>query len=376
MTPSAKRLSAFVTEAVTGHYDDGSQYTLHQPTYRVSDLSYGPFHEDVRFSPRVASQVVGMGLLEAIPEADLLLHADEHDVDRDGISGRPNWAWDVITQSTRLGRFGHKASKPSLLQQLSAAYLGDIGITSSLFPFENCTDSQPACLLLAEEESRVYPEADLEDLILALVEFYVRNLAVPRRRGWNPSTQEWEPQIWRGRQLFFEAGCVHCHVPRHVTGDAEGSALGQIADTLGELTQPAEPLTSLSEQVIWPFTDLLLHDMGGTCELTREEEDGGVCADEMAASCWWVQRCDGLADGRSDFLASGSEWRTAPLWGLGLVKVVNERARFLHDGRAGTIEEAILWHGHRDSEARGAWEFFTSLNRSQREDLLAFLESL
>ena len=155
--------------------------------------------------------------------------------------------------------------------------------------------------------------------------------------------------------------------------------MGEIFATLDELNQPTDPLPtlpSLSKQVIWPFTDLLLHDMGGSCRVTREEDNGDSCADEAAASCLWVQRCDGLADGRPDFEASGSEWRTAPLWGLGLAQVVNERAGFLHDGRARTIEEAILWHGHEESESRGAWEFFVNLNLSQREALLAFLESL
>ena len=367
----------------SGQYGDGASYTLRRPIYRIRDLAYGPFHDDVLFSPRVASQVVGMGLLDAIPESDLLTYADPQDADGDGISGRPNRAWDIITESTQLGRFGHKATKPTLLHQLAAAYLGDIGITSSLFPVEDCTDLQPACQARAEQEMHVGAVVDLDDLILALVEFYVRQLAVPRRRGWNADTQQWDPQIWRGRQLFFEAGCVDCHVPRHITGEAAGSSLGQIAVTLDELSHPAETLASLSEQVIWPYTDLLLHDMGGTCTVTREvvtpeEDDGRICDDEEldTESCWWVLDCDGLADGRPDFEASGSEWRTAPLWGLGLVKTVNPKAGFLHDGRAETIEEAILWHGHEDSESRVAWEFFVGLSSSQREDLLAFLESL
>ena len=374
---------AFVSilyEYVAGQYNDGTSYELRQPTYRIRDLAYGPFGDHVQFSPRIASQVAGMGLLEAIPEAEILSYADPRDTDGDGISGRPNRVWDVWSErSGHLGRFGHKASKPTILHQLSAAYLGDIGITSSLFPDEDCTPFQPACNALAAQETHVGTAVDLDDLILALVEFYMRQLAVPQRRGWNAAEQQWEPQIWRGRQLFFEAGCVACHVPRHVTGNAVGSVLGEIFATLDELNQPTDPLPtlpSLSKQVIWPFTDLLLHDMGGSCRVTREENNGNSCADEAAASCLWVQRCDGLADGRPDFGAGGSEWRTAPLWGLGLAQVVNERAGFLHDGRARTIEEAILWHGHEESESRGAWEFFVNLNLSQREALLAFLESL
>ena len=380
---------AFVSilyESLTGQYADGTSYSLHQPTYRIRDLAYGPFcgddpdcrEDDVQFSPRVASQVIGLGLLETIPEADILRHADPQDANDDGISGRPNRVWDVWTETLgHLGRFGHKASKPTLLHQLAAAYLGDIGITSSLFPDDTCTLYQPACEALADQQTPRDMAVEIDDLTLALVEFYMRQLAVPRRRGWNDTLETWDPQIWRGRQLFFEAKCVGCHVPRHMTDDAEGSVLGQIADTLDALSEPAEPLPSLAQQVIWPFTDLLLHDMGGSCEpVMREYEDGGPCADEAAASCLWVQRCDGLADGRPDFDAGGSEWRTPPLWGLGLVKTVNPDAGFLHDGRARTIEEAILWHGHEDSEARRAWEFYVNLSRSQRDDLLAFLESL
>ena len=386
---------AFVSilyESLSGQYADGTPYYLQQPTYRLYDLAYGPFcadepdcHDDeVQFSPRVAPQAFGLGLLEAIPEDDLLSYADPRDADGDGISGRPNRVWDVWTQTPgHLGRFGHKASKPTLLHQLAAAYVGDIGLTSSLFPDHTCTVYQPACEALAEEQSAADVAVEIDDLTLALVEFYMRQLAVPQRRGWDEDAQAWEPQIWRGRQLFFEAGCVACHVPRHVTGDAGGSVLGQITDTLDELSGPAAPLPSLSNQVIWPFTDLLLHDMGGSCEpVVREDENGDLCTDEGAASCLWVQRCDGLADGRPDFGASGSEWRTPPLWGLGLVKVVNPDAGLLHDGRAGStanrtikeaIEEAILWHG---GEAEAAKEHFRHLPHADREALLTFLESL
>ena len=380
---------AFVSiryETLTGQYADGTPYFLRHPTYRIGDLAYGPFcanepdciEDEVQFSPRVASQVIGLGLLEAIPEADILRHADPQDANSDGISGRPNRVWDVWTETSgHLGRFGHKASRPTLLHQLAAAYIGDIGITSSLFPDPTCTVHQSACEALADQQTPMHMAAEIDDLTLALVEFYVRQLAVPQRRGWIEAAQAWDPQIWRGRRLFFEVNCIGCHVPRYMTGDADGSVLGQIADTLDALNGPAEPLLSLSQQVIWPFTDLLMHDMGGSCEpVMREHEDGGPCTDGEAASCLWVQHCTGLADGRPDFDASGSEWRTPPLWGLGLVKTVNPDAGFLHDGRARTIEEAILWHGHEDSEARRAWESYVNLSRTQRDDLLAFLESL
>ena len=366
-------------------FADGTSYDTSDdllcPVYRIRDLAYGPLRDDVLLSPRVAPQAFGLGLLEAIPEDDILRYADPDDLNRDGISGRPNRVWDVWTETLgNLGRFGLKASKPTILHQLAAAYLGDIGITSSLFPDHSCTDSQPACLALAEQNASADMAVDIDDLSLALVEFYMRQLAVPKRRGWDAAAQQWEPQVWRGRRLFFQANCHGCHVPRHVTGEAHGSVLGEIAITLDVLSEPTDPLprlASLSDLVIWPFTDLLLHDMGGSCDaIVREHEDGGPCPDESAASCVWVQRCDGLADGRPDFEASGSEWRTPPLWGLGLAKTVNADAGFLHDGRARTIEEAVLWHGHEDSEARNSWEFFVGLSRSQRDDLLAFLESL
>ena len=176
--------------------------------------------------------------------------------------GRRNAVWDVWTGTPgHLGRFGHKASKPTILHQLAAAYVGDIGITSSLFPDHPCTVYQPAYAALAEDQRPADMPVEIDDLSLALVEFYVRQLAVPKRRGWDAAAQQWEPQVWRGRQLFFEANCTGCHVPRHVTGEARGSVLGRIADTLDRLSGPADPLTSLSELVIWPFTDLLLHDM-------------------------------------------------------------------------------------------------------------------
>ena len=382
---------------IPGAYEDGTPYYLQQPTYRVHDLAYGPFcgdepdcrHDEVQFSPRVAPPAFGLGLLEAIPESDILKFADPNDLNTDGISGRPNWVWNVCTEfrgqactaeTGHLGRFGHKASKATILHQLAAAYVGDLGLTSRLFPEHTCTAYQPDCEVLAERQRPAGMAWEIDDLTLALVEFYMRQLAVPKRRGWDAETQYWEPQIRRGRQLFFRANCSGCHVPRHVTGKADGSVLGEVVATLDGLREPTDPLprlASLSDLVIWPYTDLLLHDMGGSCDVVvREGDDGGPCADEAAASCVWVQTCDGLADGRPDFLASGSEWRTPPLWGLGLAKTVNPDAGFLHDGRARTIEEAILWHGHENSEARDAWEFFVGLSRSQREDLLAFLESL
>ncbi|MEW6273043.1 MAG: di-heme oxidoredictase family protein [Thermodesulfobacteriota bacterium] len=354
-------------EEVHGAYPDGDAFVLHRPTYKIRDLSYGPLADGIAWSPRVAPGMIGLGLLEAIPESDLLALADPDDADGDGISGRPNFARDVLRDQIVLGRFGVKASQPSILQQAAAAYLGDIGVTTSVFRAGPCTDAQAACLARATDPAE---GPEIADVQLALVEFYARHLAVPERRGWDASAGTWEPPVGRGRDAFHEAGCSGCHVPSHRTGTAAGSLLGDV--NLFELVQPATPLAALSGQQIWPYTDLLLHDMGGGCGATaRETAEGAPC--EGGAECLHVRRCEGLADGFPDGEASGTEWRTPPLWGLGLVRLVNPRAGYLHDGRARSVEEAILWH---DGEARGARERFMALSREDRAALLAFLDSM
>ncbi|MBY0273752.1 thiol oxidoreductase [Candidatus Binatia bacterium] len=357
-----------VVDEIPGAYPDGEPYVLHRPTSFIRGAAYGDLDPDVAWSPRVAPTMIGLGLLEAVSEADVLAHADPDDRDRDGISGRPNFADDILLGVRRLGRFGVKATQPSILQQAAGAYRGDIGATNSLYPTGPCTELQAACRERAAETDDGAPE--IADVQLALVEFYSRHLAVPVRRGWDESTGTFTPEVLRGREVFHESGCAGCHVPSFRTGVAAGSLLGDVA--LFELTQPATPLTTLSEQTIWPYTDLLLHDMGGSCAPTvRETADGASCSD--GPDCSWVRRCEGLADGLAQGEASGTEWRTPPLWGLGLVQVVNPRAGFLHDGRARTIEEAILWH---DGEARAARDRFTAAGRTDRAALLAFLGTM
>ena len=360
---------AFISVAeIHGTYADGDPYVLHRPTYVIRDASYGAFDPDVAWSPRVAPGMIGLGLLEAIPAEDVLALADPDDADRDGISGRPNFADDALLGERRLGRFGVKATQPSILQQAAGAYRGDIGVTNSIFPSGPCTELQPACVERASRGDDGPPE--IPDVQLALVEFYSRHLAVPVRRGWDPDTGTFTPEVLRGREVFHESGCAGCHVPSHRTGVAAGSLLGDV--DLFELTQPATPLAALSGQTIWPYTDLLLHDMGGACARTaRETADGTPCSG--GAECFWVRRCDGLADGLAQGEASGTEWRTPPLWGLGLVQIVNPRAGFLHDGRARSIEEAILWH---DGEARAARERFVRAGSDDRAALLAFLGTM
>ena len=301
-------------EEVTGTFADGEPYSLRKPTYTFTGLNYGPMHPDTLASPRVAPAMVGLGLLEAVPEQTLMELADPDDDDGDGISGRPNRVWDKRRQRTVVGRFGWKANQPTVAQQVAGAFLGDIGITSPLFPDDNCPPTALAC-----RQARNGGSPELSESLFGQVVFYSRTLAVPARR--NPQ----QPAVRRGRQLFDAAQCGACHMPTLRTGTVPG-------------------LPDLSQQVIHPYTDLLLHDMGAA-----------------------------LADGRPDFEATGSEWRTPPLWGIGLVETVNRHTYFLHDGRARNLAEAILWHG---GEAEASKEFFRSLPTADREALLQFLRSL
>jgi CxxC motif-containing protein (DUF1111 family) len=356
-------------EEVVGNYPDGTSYSLRNPIYKTKDLSFGDFTADIRFSPRVAPQVFGVGLLESIPEAYILSLADDNDANSDGVSGRASMVTDIFSNEIRLGRFTYKGQTPSVLQQGAAAYKGDMGITSSMFPDEPCTLAQTACLHVAEQEKKVGEQHDISDLEMAQVEFYNRVLGVPARRGFDSNNAHWDTDIAAGRQQFFEIGCIGCHTPRHVTKEAAGSVLGEIA--FNGLEENTAPIEMLSNQTIFPYTDLLLHDMGGSCAVTRETAQGETCS--TGEECMYVQRCEGLADGLTQGMASGTEWKTPPLWGIGLVQTVNADASFLHDGRARNIEEAVLWHG---GEAQNSLTAFKQLNRDQRSQLLAFIESL
>jgi CxxC motif-containing protein (DUF1111 family) len=356
-------------EIIQGTYPDGATYELRNPIYKVRDLSYGAFVENIHFSARIAPQAFGVGLLGAIPQENLLALVDESDRDNDGISGRASMVKDVLTNEEVIGRFAYKAQNPTVLQQVAGAYNGDMGVSTSIFSAEPCTDQQIACHLAAEQESKIGVEVDLSDHSLALVEFYNRVLGVPARRGYDTENKTWSEDIRQGRELFFKSNCTGCHTPRHITAEAKGSALGEI--TLAGLTENAEPVAVLSHQTIFPYTDLLLHDMGGSCQVTRETSEGLSCS--SGAECHYVQRCEGLADGVLQGDASGSEWKTPALWGIGLVQTVNANSTFLHDGRARTIEEAILWHGGEAEKAKGS---FMDLSATERDQLLSFLQSL
>jgi len=299
------------------HYPDGHRVSLRKPQLRFENLGYGPLGDNILTSLRVAPSLHGMGLLELITESDILANADEHDQDRDGISGRVNRVWDPEHQTTVVGRFGWKSNKPSIKVQAAAAFNGDVGITTSLFPDQPCSPQQQTCL--QQENGNDANGVELADELLQLVVNFNRNLAPVERRNIN------DPTVIKGREYFYQAGCHACHHPNYITRNNDD-------------------FPHLSEQSIWPYSDLLLHDMGPD-----------------------------LADQRPDFLATGSEWRTAPLWGVGIQQQVNGSNALLHDGRARTVEEAILWHGGEASAARGR---FIRYDRARREALLAFVNSL
>jgi CxxC motif-containing protein (DUF1111 family) len=314
--PSEGKVSV-TYEEVRGAYADGEPYSLRRPTYVFTELAFGAFAPGIMTSPRVAQAMVGLGLLAAVPEATLRALADEEDRDGDGVSGRLNMVWNQREGRATIGRFGWKANQPTVEQQVAGAFLGDIGMTSSLNPNENCPVAQAGCKAARSGGSLDAPE--LSDQKLQAVSRYSSTIAVPSRRDWKRA------DVRRGERLFADAGCAACHVPRLQTGDLPG-------------------FLALSNQTIRPFTDLLLHDMGPE-----------------------------LGDGRPDFLASGTEWRTAPLWGLGLQQTVSRHQLLMHDGRARGFAEAILWHG---GEAERSREAFRTMPRADREAVVAFLQDL
>jgi len=297
----------------------GETATLMSPTYRVTDLGYGPLHPDVRFSPRLAPPMLGMGLLEAIHENDILANAERDP--GDGISGRVNWLRDPRTGERVLGRFNWKAGQPDVAHQAAAAFSGDMGLSTPLFPshYGDCTPAQKACLEMPHGAQPHLGEHEVPERLMHFVEVYSLNLALPQRRDVD------DARVLAGKKLFYESNCIGCHVPKYVTRR--------------DAARPEHRF-----QLIWPYTDLLLHDMG-----------------------------PGLADGQDEGDAGGREWRTPPLWGIGLTKTVNPNATWLHDGRARTLLEAVLWHG---GEAQAARDRVVAMTPQERADLIRFLESL
>jgi len=299
----------------------GETAILQKPHYRIRDLGYGEMHPETLISPRVAPPMIGLGLLQAIHEGDLEALADPEDLDGDGISGKVSRVRDGISGELSVGRFGWKASNATIRDQTAGAFSGDIGISSPDRPdnYGDCTDRQAACRNMPHGEQVHLGVSEAHDPVMDLVTLYSENLAVPPRR------EVTDPQVLRGKALFYEAGCAKCHQPKYVTSRNAANPAHQF-------------------QLIWPYTDLLLHDMG-----------------------------EGLADDRPIGDASGREWRTPPLWGIGLTETVNGHTRFLHDGRARNLLEAVLWHG---GEAEAARDQVIAMEPDDRKSLIRFLESL
>lgn len=299
---------------------DGEVVRLRKPRYGVAELNYGPLHRQTMISPRVAPPMIGLGLLEMIPDEALLTYADPEDADGDGIAGKPNRVRSHAEGRAMIGRFGWKAGMPTVADQVADAFVNDLGLSSYLVPASHgdCMLAQKACLALPTGDDP-REKVEVPRKMFDLVVFYARNLAVPAQR--NPD----DPAIRRGKALFASAGCSSCHIPSFFTD-----------------SDPARP--EQSAQRIFPYTDLLLHDMG-----------------------------EGLADARPEGEANGRQWRTPPLWGIGLTRTVSGHDMMLHDGRARGVLEAILWHG---GEAEAARARVQRMSRAERTDLLAFIQSL
>jgi CxxC motif-containing protein (DUF1111 family) len=276
----------------------------------------------VLISPRIAPQMAGVGLIDAIAESEILRNAVEQAARPGPIKGRVNRVWDAFAQEMRIGRFGWKANVATLAHQTAGAFVGDIGITSSRFPDEACTRRQKDCLA-APRGGREGAGPEIDDTTFGHVVFYESTLAPAARRDAN------DAQVLRGQQLFAQAQCAVCHRPSYVTGEGPFPALTS---------------SKVAGQRIWPYSDLLLHDMG-----------------------------EALADHRPDFLANGRQWKTPPLWGIGLIQGVNGHQQLMHDGRANGVLEAVLWHG---GEAEGAKQQVQRWSKADREALVKFVESL
>ncbi|RMH66813.1 MAG: hypothetical protein D6683_18320, partial [Actinomyces sp.] len=287
--PEPEAVVELAWEEVPGTYPDGTPYSLRRPILEISSAR-APVPADAQISLRTPTQVAGPGPLEMVPTADILALADPDDADGDGISGRPNRVR-TATGRTALGRFGWKAENPDLVHQSAGALAEDLGITSELAPVDG---------------GGRRTGAEFDRATVELIAFYVEGLAIPAGRDVD------DPDVVAGARLFESVGCTACHTPTLRTAAFDPGLVHADAGTRAGTS----PIKGLADQVIHPFTDLLLHDMG-----------------------------PGLDDGRPVYAASGAEWRTAPLWGIGLLETVNGHRELLHDGRARSVEEAILWHG-------------------------------
>ena len=315
-------------------FADGHIETLRAPTFELTHPGYGDFDDELMVSPRVALPMIGLGLLEQIPDADIKKQADSEDRNNDGIRGTFNWVMDPQTGKTALGRFGWKAGQTKLLTQNQSAFNEDMGLTSRIRPNESCTPLQTACLNAttgADDQGDGKSPVEVSDEVARFVEFYTRNLAVPHRRDADSEL------VLAGKKRFYEIGCQSCHTPRY------------------ELPKTDDDHLEQHGQVIYPYTDLLLHDMGDDL------------ADRTIAGALPPK------DAQVEFLANSYQWRTPALWGIGLAQTVDPQATFLHDGRARTLMEAVLWHG---GEAQSQQQTVLKLDKQGRAELNAFLKSL
>ncbi|UQA58959.1 di-heme oxidoredictase family protein [Polyangium aurulentum] len=298
-------------EPKAASYADGTSYELQKPAYVAHDLAFGPLVEGTRISPRVAQPMIGLGLLAAVRDEDIEARTDPEDANGDGIRGRRNHV--SVDGALVPGRFGWKANEIDLARQTAGAFLGDIGITSPLHKADNCPPAQTDCAAAAGAT------LDIDTARFDAIVVMSHLVAVPYR----PDAAD--PEVLLGKALFAQAGCSGCHTPSFVTGPLAG-------------------FPEVAGQRIFPYTDLLIHDMGPD-----------------------------LADDRPDREAGGRDFRTAPLWGVGMTSLVSGHSRLLHDGRARSIEEAILWHG---GEAEASRKAFRALSASDRASLLRFVDSL
>ncbi len=315
-------------------FADGHIETLRAPTFNLTKPGYGAFDDELMVSPRIALPMIGLGLLEQIPDEDIKKQAVSNNKNANSIRGKFNWVMDPQTGKHALGRFGWKAGQTKLITQNQSAFSEDMGLTSNIRPHESCMPAQTACLNAttgADEQGNGKPPVEVNDEIAKFVEFYTRNLAVPNRRDAD------DAMVLAGKKRFYDMGCQSCHTPRYQLPKTNDDNLEQHG------------------QVIYPYTDLLLHDMGDDL------------ADRTIAGKLPPK------DAQVEFLANSYEWRTPALWGIGLAQTVDPQATFLHDGRARTLMEAVLWHG---GEAAKQQQKVLKLDKQGRTELNAFLKSL
>ena len=316
-------------------FADGHIETLRAPTFNLTKPGYGAFDDDLMVSPRVALPMIGLGLLEQIPDEAIKKQAVDNKNSTNGdISGKFNWVMDPQTGKHALGRFGWKAGQTKLITQNQSAFNEDMGLTSNIRPHESCMPTQTACMNAttgADEQGNGKSPVEVNDEVAKFVEFYTRNLAVPHRRDADDTL------VLAGKKRFYDMGCQSCHTPRYQLPKTDDDHLEQHG------------------QVIYPYTDLLLHDMGD--DLADRTIAGKLPAKNIQV----------------EFLANSYEWRTPALWGIGLAQTVDPQATFLHDGRARTLMEAVLWHG---GEAQKQQQKVLKLDKQGRSELNAFLQSL